>query len=215
MSTSLLQLGGQTRLEAPVVLALAAALVLIGGAAIPLAYRYGGPEMTLLLIVVWFVCLGGVWQAGAWSSVTLDAAARTVGTRIGFLRWGTPPLTSGFGDYGTIVVSLKRCSESEAVTTPGSGFHKTATRTRTTYSYEVSLRGPLTERALPLRGDGKTPDEAEALAAEVAQLGGWPVLRRGYVRDPASGEPTWRGVAFDAESPLEPRADAGRPALAR
>ena len=101
------------------VLALAVALVLVGGAAIHLAYRHGGPEMTLLLVVVWCVCLGGIRQAGAWTSVTLDAGARTVATRIGFLGWGTPPPTSGFDDYRTVVVSLKRGSESEAALTSG------------------------------------------------------------------------------------------------
>lgn len=216
--TPLLHLGGQTRLDATVVLALAAALVVVGFPAIWLARRYGGVELALLLIVVWFVCLGGVWQAGAWSSVTLDTAARTVAGRIGFLGVGTPPLTWGFDEYRAVVVSLERSSENEAVTTVGSGFNKTSTRIRTTYAFDVSLRGGprAADRSLPLRGDGKTPDEAEALAAEVARLGGWPMLRRGYVRDAVSGEPTWRGVEFDAESPLAaPAGPAGSAAPAR
>lgn len=202
MSPSVLHLGGQTRIDAPTVLGLGLALVVVGAAVLVFSERLG-PELAWLLIIVWFVCLGGVWSAGAWSSVTLDAAARQVVSRIGFLGWSAPASTRTFADYRAVVVTLKRSSENVGQTTTGSGFHKTSSRTKTSYSYALILHGLLGDLDLPLVGDGSTPEEAEALALEVARLGDWPTLRRGYVREPLSGAPRSRDVAFDAESPLQ------------
>ena len=203
MSNSLMHFGGDTRLDGPTLLGLGVALAVAMVAGLWLAKRFLGNEAVLLILVVGVVCLGGLWSAGAWSDVTIDPAKREVVSRIGFLGLAVPGSTHGFADYTAVVVTLKRDSENEAVTTTGSGFRKTATRTRTTYSYVPALRGPMTDLALPLQGEGTTPEEAEALALKVARLGDWPTLRRGYVVDKASGTATSRNVAFDAESPLE------------
>lgn len=203
MNDGLMHFGGDTRLDGPTLLGLAVALALAVVAGLWLAKRFLGNEAGLLILVVGVVCLGGLWSAGAWSDVTIDPAKRQVISRIGFLGLALPGSTHGFADYTAVVVTLKRDSESEAVTTTGSGFHKTATRTKTTYAYVPALKGPMTDLELPLQGGGKTPAEAEALALNVARLGGWPTLRRGYVVDTLSGAATSRHVAFEAESPLE------------
>jgi hypothetical protein len=203
MSDSLMHFGGGTRLDGPTLLGLTVALAVVMVAGLWLAKRFLGPEAGLLIIVVGVVCLGGIWSAGAWTDVTIDPAKREVVSRIGFLGLSAPGSTHVFADYKAVVVTLKRTSEDEAVTTTGSGFHKTATRTKTTYSYALGLKGYMTDRELPLKGDGKTPEEAEAWAFKVARLGDWPTLRRGYALDAATGGPTYRKVDFDAESPLE------------
>jgi hypothetical protein len=203
MSDKLMHFGNGPRLAGSTLLGLAVALVVVVATIVFIAKRNDDDGLALLALVVGATCLAGLWSAGAWSEVTIDPAKREVVSRFGFLGLGAGS-THPFADYKAVLVTLKRESETEAVTTTGSGFHKTASRTRTSYSYMLSLDGYVTGLDLPLKGDAKSPDEAEARALEVARAGGWPARRRGYAVDPGSGGRVHQKVAFDAQSPLEP-----------
>ncbi|MCE9658159.1 MAG: hypothetical protein K8R60_06330 [Burkholderiales bacterium] len=200
MSEGVLRLANEAPLGTLSVLGLAAALVAGLAAFVFLGKTAENDGMIVLGVAA--VGLVGLWYAGTWFEVTIDPARREVVSRIGYLGLGVGT-THPFADYSAVVVTLKRGSESEAVTSVGSGFSKVSSRTRTTYSYALSLVGPVATLDLPLQGDGKTPDEAETRALEVARVGGWPARRRGYAFDARADGPVHRDVAFDAESALE------------
>jgi len=212
MSEGVLRFANEAPLGTLSILGLAAALV--AGLAAFVFIGKTAENDGLIVFGVAAAGLVGLWYAGTWFEVTIDPARREVVSRIGYLGFGVAT-TRPFSDYGAVVVTLERDSESEATTSVGSGFSKVSTRTKTTYSYALSLTGAAAALELPLKGDGKTADEAEAQALKVAKAGDWPARRRGYVFDAGAGGPVHRHVAFDAESPLEPRpelAAAGLPA---
>jgi hypothetical protein len=202
MSEGVLRFAREAPLGALSVLGLAA--MLVAGLA---AFTFIGETAEndgMIVFGVGTVGLVGLWYAGTWFEVTIDPARREVVSRIGYLGLRVAT-THPFVDYGAVVVTLKRNNESEAVTTVGSGFHKVSTRTRTTYSYVLSLVGPMANVNLPLQGDGRTADEAEARGIEVARAGGWAARRRGYAFEAGTNGRVHKDVAFDAESPLESR----------
>ena len=117
--------------------------------------------------------------------VVIDAATRRVTERQRFLNYEAVKSEWGFADFTAVWVEQDLRSEDVATSSPGSQGYKGALKAVYTRSYTLSLRRADTQAyddalGLPME-DRKDPLVVEAFARQLAQLGGWPATRVGYV----------------------------------
>jgi len=129
-----------------------------------------------------------------WSqAVEIDRPAGQVRQTHRLLHFTVASSSQALSDFTAVRVRRIVEKDSEATTTPGGGFAKTALRTTYSARYELALLRPdivletaerkmVAERVpvdLPME-DKPDAVTVEALASQIAQLTGWPALRRGY-----------------------------------
>jgi hypothetical protein len=203
-------------LEAPALIAIAVAVVafiawLAAGTRDPDAWD------VLKWIAAGLIAAVSIAYAGSWHEVVVDAAARKVTERHGFLRYPVSWLGTqlAFSDITAVIVEQKTSKDTE----PAGTSMSRSTRTVYRKSYTLSLRRADTQVVLPDRKiavpnyaldlpmkERNDPLPLEAAARELSQLGGWPARRRGYAIAATSenrqGAYTITSMPHDAETPI-------------
>lgn len=178
----------------------------------------GGFGWIVGLLVLLALLVAAAWLLCSSEEVQIDPVTRQVTQIHRLLHREVARNQWGFAAFTGVQVHQRAQAHTEAVTSPGSGGAKTGSRTRHTHSYRLCLlRAPTSAGSpaapvavphhplvLPSEADGD-PQACEALARQVAALGGWPATRQGYVLLPGArpGDPP-RASPSAAESPLEP-----------
>ena len=161
----------------------------------------------------------GIAYAGSWHEVVVDAAARKVTERHGFLRYPVSALGQelAFPDISAVVVQQKTSKDTE----PAGTSMSRSTRTVYRKSYTLSLVRADSSIVLPDGREMAVPHYAldlpvkersdplplEAMARQISRLGGWPARRRGYALSAGHGDrtPAIQSIAHDAESEIADR----------
>ena len=205
--TQVMRFGSATPvLEAPALIAITVAVIafivwLAAGTRDPNAFDV---LKWIAAAVIGAVCIA---YAASWHEVVVDPASRQVTERHGFLRYPVNALGQKL-QFSDITAVIVRQETSKSTEPAGTSMSRT---TRTVYrkSYTLSLVRADTSITLP---DGtkmavphyavdlpvkerSDPIPLEAMARELARLGGWPARRRGYA---LSGQ----SVPHDAESEI-------------
>lgn len=206
----------QPLLEAPALIAIALAVV-----AFITWLAAGTRDADALDVLKWIAAglIGAVCiaYAGSWHEVIVDAAARKVTERHGFLRYPVGALGQqlAFSDITAVVVEQKTSKDTE----PAGTSMSRSTRTVYRKSYTLSLRRADTQVVLPDRTiavphyaldlpmkEKNDPLPLEAAARQLSQLGGWPAVRRGYALSIRSvngeGAYTIKSMPHDAETAI-------------
>lgn len=140
--------------------------------------------MVLGWFLAWIAAPVCLLFAGSWTELRLDPAQRRLSSRIGFLRWSVGP-SYAFADFDRVVVVPKIETSTEEVNVVGGGFNTKTSQTRSRVRHELHLRGRLFDTSVPLPRDA-TIDVIEALAHELAAVGGWRPMRVEFRRKPGS-----------------------------
>lgn len=213
----LMRFGSDTPLlEAPALIAIAVAVVafiawLAGGTRDPDAFD------VLKWIAAGVIGVVGIAYAGSWHEVVVDAAARKVIERHGFLQYPVSWLGRqlAFSDITAVIVEQKTRKDTE----PAGTSMSRSTRTVYRKSYTLSLRRAGSQVVLP---EGKIdvphyaldlpmkerndPLSLEAAARQLSQLGGWQARRRGYAMSAGSenapGAYTITSMPHDSETSI-------------
>lgn len=190
-NASLMRFGRDTPLlEAPALIALAVVLAIFI-AWLVLTTREPNWLDVLRWIAAGVIGVVGIAYAGSWNDVVVDAGAKQVEERYGFLRYHVKGMSKqlSFADITAVVVERRVSKETKAAGTSMSR------NTRTVYeaSYVLNLQrrdivlvlpdrkivAPNYPVALPME-ERQNPLLLEATARQLARLGGWPARRRHY-----------------------------------
>jgi hypothetical protein len=158
----------------------------------------------------------GVAYAASWHEVVVDAANRQVTERHGFLQYPVNALGQQlkFSDITAVIVAQKISKDIEPAGTLMSRSTRTVYRKRYTLSLmraDTSIDLPDgTKMALPHYAldlpvkERSDPLPLEAIARQLARLGGWPARRRGYTLSARYGDssPAIQSMPHDAESDI-------------
>ncbi len=220
-STQIMRFGRDTPyLGAPALIAIAVAVAAFI-AWLALTTREPDAMDLLRWIAAGLIGLVGIGFAGSWHEVVVDAKAKQVTNRHGFLKFPVNWLgeTLKFSDITAVVVVRKTTKESKPASFSGSG----GTRTVYEKSYTLNLFRadrtivlpnktqmvvPQPELSLPRLGRAD-PLVLEAMARQLSRLGGWPAKRRGYALGApissadAPSRPSINSAPFDTETPIE------------
>jgi hypothetical protein len=131
-------------------------------------------EDGLLLLSMWALGLAGVVFLPMWTEVVIDRATRRVHERVGWFRWATAK-SSPFDNFEAVAVIRRTTRRDEVTGAPGTTFSTVRSWRETEYQLLLRRPQPFHQLSLPLPR-GATREQIEALAAEVAAIGDWPVL---------------------------------------
>ncbi len=128
---------------------------------------------SLLLLALWALGLGGLVFLPMWTEVVIDGTARQVHERTGWFRWATGK-SSPLDNFEAVAVVRRTTERHEATGAPGTTFNTVRRWHETEFRLLLRRPQPFHDLDLPLPRHA-TRDQIQALAAEVAAMGGWPV----------------------------------------